>query len=185
LTGNHYRDPNATPEISLEAIARDGVNDAVFGAGMGCDRELLDYFDYSSGVIPAHLGAFDIILTFFACLLNGCEMISAPQMKYRVHGEQGSSSIELQLAKSDLRKLIVEERIWCVHLAHAFFMIETLDKCVAKEPNRFALIKNKIDPLLLHQVVLMATRLSKARKQLYYQYGISEISPPDIQPKTS
>jgi len=175
LMGKQYRDPDVTPDVSLETIARDGANDAVFGAGMGSSRELLEYFNYSGGVLPVHLGAADIMLTFFACLLNGCEMISAPQMKYRVHGEQGSGSIALQFSKNDLQKLVQEEKIWFGHLAHALFMREILDQCKAKDPLRFAPISERIEPLLLEQVVLMATRAAQVRKQLFYEYGISAI----------
>jgi glycosyltransferase involved in cell wall biosynthesis len=177
LLGRQFRDPNKTPEISLEAIARNGVNDAVFGAGMGCSREFLEYFDYAGNPLPSHLGASDIMLTFYACLLNGCDVISAPLMKYRFHGQQGSASIALELAESELRKLVLEEKIWAGHLAHAIFMQEMLDHYVAKDPARFGTVKERIRPLLVHQVVIMSTRLVDVRKQLFYKHNIVEIQP--------
>lgn len=177
LIGKQYRDPGKRLEFSLEAISRDGVNDAIFGAGQGGSREFFEYMSYAESAIPPHLGTLDIIFTFYACLLNGCEMISTPLMKYRVHGIQGSGSIALHFAKSDLQKLVIEEKNWVGHLANALFMREVLDQCVAKDPARFAPIKERIEPLLIGQVVLMATRLDEVRKKLFYQYGISEILP--------
>ena len=177
LLERQFRDPNKTPDISLEAIARDGVNDAVFGAGMGCSRELLEYFDYAGNALPAHLGAADIMLTFYACLLKGCEVIGTPLMKYRFHGQQGSGSIALELADSKLRKLVYEEKIWASHLAHAIFMREILDQYEAKDPARFKTVNERIQPLLVHQVVMMSTRLVNVRKQLFYKHNIAEIQP--------
>ena len=177
LLERQIRDPNKTPDISLEAIARDGVNDAVFGAGMGCSRELLEYFDYAGNALPAHLGAADIMLTFYACLLKGCEVIGTPLMKYRFHGQQGSGSIALELADSKLRKLVYEEKIWASHLAHAIFMREILDQYEAKDPARFKTVNERIQPLLVHQVVMMSTRLVNVRKQLFYKHNIAEIQP--------
>jgi len=177
LLGKQFRDPNKTPEISLDAIARDGVNDAVFGAGMGCTRELLEYFDYAGNALPAHLGAADIMLTFYACLLNGCEVIGTPLMKYRFHGQQGSGSIAMELAESELRKLVLEEKIWASHLAHAIFMREILDRYAAKDPSRFEMVNKRIQSLLVHQVVMMSTRLVNVRKQLFYKHNIAEIQP--------
>ena len=177
LLGRRFRDPNKTPEISLEAIARDGVNDAVFGAGMGCSRELLEYFDYAGNALPSHLGAADIMLTFYACLLNGCEVIGTPLMKYRFHGQQGSGSIAMELAESELQKLVLEEKNWAGHLAHAIYMREILDQYVAKDPVRFSPINKRIEQLLVHQVVMMSTRLVNVRKQLFYKHKIAEIHP--------
>jgi len=175
LLNKQYRDPTKIFDFSLEAIARDGVNDAVFGAGMGCSRELLEYFGYADKIMPPHLTAQDIMFTFFACLLNGCEMVTTPQMKYRVHGDQGSISIAIQRAKSELRKLVLEEKQWNVHLAHALFMCETLQMCITKDPLRFKDINDRIETLLHQQIVTMATRIANVRKKLFYLYGVSEI----------
>ena len=175
MLNKQYRAPDKVMDFSLEAIARDGTNDAVFGAGMGCSRELFEYFGYAEKIMPPHLTTRDIMFTFFACLLNGCEMLIAPQMKYRVHGNQGSLSIALQSAKSELRKLVLEEWAWNIHLSHALFMSETLHMCLINDRSRFAGIIEKIDPLLGQQIITMATRIANVRKLLYYHYGISEI----------
>lgn len=180
LMGKQYRDPYKTLEFSLEAIACNGVNDAIFGAGMGFTRELFEYFEFVTGTSPYHhLGAGDIIFTFMSCLLNGCEMISAPQMKYRIHSEQASFDIRSSqdLPANDLRRLVIEEKMWCGHLAHAFYMREALDLCVEKNSARFAPIKERIDVLLLGQVIRMAGFLSSVRKKLYYDHGIKQILP--------
>jgi glycosyltransferase involved in cell wall biosynthesis len=176
MMNKQYRDPHQTLDFSLESIARLGVNDAIFGAGQGCTREVYEYFDYPP---PAHLLAGDIMFTFFACLLNGCEMISTPLMKYRIHENQLSfdNRSSQDLAQYDLRRLVVEEKMWCGHLAHAFYMREVVDQCVAKDPVRFTPVKERIEPLLLAQVILQASRLSFVRKQLYYDHDISQVLP--------
>lgn len=182
MIGKQYRDPNKCLVFSLEAIALTGVNDAVFGAGQGCSRELYEYFNWTSGTHPPlHLQTTDIMFTFYACLLNGCEMISMPQMKYRIHNEQTSfnNRSSQDLPENDLRRLLIEEKMWCGHLAHAFHMREVLDQCVTKNPARFTPIKERIETLLLGQTITMANRLSLVRKQLYYDYGISGILQPE------
>jgi len=176
--GTYYHDPRKTPDNSLENLLRNGVNDSVFGAGMGYDREVYELFAYCHNNPPCHLGTTDIALAFYGGLLDGCETIYEPLMKYRMHGVQGSLSIALAGAKEGLEKLIVEERMWHGHLAHAIYMREVLGRLEILAPVRYLAMKERFKPLLDYQLLIMASRQVDARKKLYYQFGIMGLSRP-------
>lgn len=174
MMGELYRDPYQILDCSLETIAQTGVNDAIFGAGQGCTREVYESFDYPP---PGHLLAGDIMFTFFACLLNGCEMISTPQMKYRIHNKQlsFSSRAHRYIPQSDLQNLVTREKYSVGHMHHAFYMRKVLIQCAIKDPVRFVPIKEKIEPLILGQILGQAHNVASAREKLYYDHHISEI----------
>ncbi len=180
--GSYYRDPEKMPDCSLESLLLNGVNDCVFGAGMGLDREVYELFPFSHNTPPCHLGTVDIALAFYGGLLDGCEMIYEPLMKYRVHGEQGSLSIALARAEGELNQLIVEERIWQGHLAHTIYMGEVMDALEKLSPSQYGSMKERFKPHMAHQLLLMASRQVEARKKLYYRFGIRGISQPESAP---
>ena len=173
--GRTLRDPLAPPNDSLESLARDGVNHCVFGAGMGCDRELYETFPFSPNTPARVLGTIDIMFPFHAGLLNGCASIPMPLMQYRMHGAQTSLVVAHEQAHDALTQLVVEERIWEGHLAHALFMKETLAKLAQLSPERFSGTLQALEPALANQTFIMAQRQVEARHRLFYQHGIWDV----------
>lgn len=174
--GRTHRDPQAADNDSLVALARDGTNHCVFGAGMGCDREVYETFPFSPNTPARVLGTIDIMFPFYAGLLNGCASIPTPLMQYRVHGAQTSLAVAHERAAGELSQLIVEERIWEGHLAHAIFMRETLDKLTRLAPARFGPLGKELEPALANQTFIMAKRQVEARHRLFYGHGIWDMA---------
>jgi glycosyltransferase involved in cell wall biosynthesis len=161
LLGRTARDCNAPADDSFETLARDGANACCFGAAIGFEREIYSTF----GLPPAHLGAFDIMLPFYAYLLKGARFVRKPLLKYRVHGQ--NSSLSLIAEKSNgVERLLANERIFNCHLAHAVFMQEELDRLSEAMPERYRDLAKKIGPLLTIQTVEMAKKLVKTRIEL-------------------
>jgi hypothetical protein len=175
--GRTMRDPDAAPNTSLEALVRDGANDCCFGAGMGCDRELHETFPFTANSPPAHLGTHDIMLPFHAGLLGGCSAIAQPLMDYRIHGQQFSITAVHEHAPNDLRRRIIEERMWEGHLAHALFQKETLEALTRIANARFGPVAKRLESALANQLHIMADRQVAVRKRLFYEHGLSEMSP--------
>jgi glycosyltransferase involved in cell wall biosynthesis len=171
-----WRPIDVAPNDSFDNLVRDGVNDCVFGAGMGCDRRLYEAFPPCSGSPPNHLQTQDIMLCFYGGLLNGCKYITEPLMQYRIHGDQNSLSIAIDRAASELNKLVLEEKMWFSHLAHSHFMSEVMDRCVQIAKDHYQLISDRIKPLLSHQSYLMSSRLIAVRKRLHYEFGLDKFS---------
>jgi glycosyltransferase involved in cell wall biosynthesis len=159
--GRTHRDPNGPIDESFETLARDGANACCFGAGMGFDREVHAKFGWP----PSYLGTADIILPFWACLLNGARFIQKPLLGYRVHGH--NASLSLIAERSDrLNELIAKERMFYLHIAHALFMQEELTRVAAEKPERYAPVAARISPLLAIQVTEMAKKLVRTRAEL-------------------
>jgi tetratricopeptide (TPR) repeat protein len=175
--GRTMRDPDAAPNTGLDALVRDGANDCCFGAGMGCDRELHETFPFTVNSPPGHLGTHDIMLPFHAGLLGGCSAIAQPLMDYRIHGQQFSLTAAHDHAPDDLRRRIIEERIWEGHLAHALFQKETLEALTRIANARFGPTAKRLEPALANQLYIMADRQVAARKRLFYEHGLSEMGP--------
>jgi glycosyltransferase involved in cell wall biosynthesis len=159
--GRTARDCNIAADDSFETLARDGVNACCFGAAMGFEREVYSIF----GLPPSYLGAFDIMLPFYANLMKGARFIRKPLLKYRVH--EHNTSLSLAAAKvDDLGKLLIHERIFNGHLAHAVLMRDELDSLSLTMPARYLQLANKIGPLLDIQTVEIAKKLVKTRIEL-------------------
>lgn len=174
--GRTWKPINVVPNDSFDNLARDGVNDCVFGAGMGCDRRLYEAFPPCMGSPPHHLGTQDIMLCFYGGLLNGCKYITEPLMQYRIHGAQNSLSVAVDGAKCERDRLLLEEKMWLAHLAHAHYMHEVLDRVVQVRTDHYQSISERIKPLLVHQSYIMSYRLITVRKRLFYEFGIKQIA---------
>ena len=85
-----FRDSNIPADDSFETLARDGSNACCFGPAIGFERELYTKFGWP----PAYLGAYDIMLPFYAYLLKGAQFVFSPLLKYRVH--RGNTSLSLR-----------------------------------------------------------------------------------------
>jgi glycosyltransferase involved in cell wall biosynthesis len=159
--GRTARDCNVAADDSFETLARDGANACCFGAAIGFEREVYSTF----GLPPSYLGAYDLMLPFYAYLLKGGRFIKKPLLRYRVH--ESNSAMSLTAARADgLAKLRIHERIYNDHLAHAVLMQEELARLSATMPARHAQLANTIGPLLDIQLVEMAKKLIKTRIEL-------------------
>jgi glycosyltransferase involved in cell wall biosynthesis len=157
-----FRDQSVRGDDSFETLARDGGNACCFGAAMGFEREIYTTFGWP----PQYLGAFDIMLPYYACLLRGARFIEKPLLKYRVHS--GNTSLSLIEDKQDaLGRLVTREKIFFQHIAHALLMADVLTRLGAEIPDRYAEVARRIAPLLNIQTVEMAKKLVQTRIELY------------------
>jgi len=157
-----FRDPAVPADESFETLARDGANACCFGPAAGMERELLVTF----GRPPAYLGAIDIIMPFYAYLEKGARFIPTPLLKYRVHSENTSLSLAAERS-TGAGRLMVQERSFVSHLAHAFFMQAELERLVEQSPERYSDLAKRILPLLTVQQVEMARKLVRTRNELH------------------
>jgi glycosyltransferase involved in cell wall biosynthesis len=162
-----HRDTTSRGDESFETLARDGGNVCCFGAAMGFEREIYTKFGWP----PEHLGAFDIMLPFYAHLLKGVRFIEKPLLKYRVHS--GNTSLTLvEENQNELGKLLTHERIYYQHIAHSLLMQELLDRLRREQAVRYCEVAERIMPLLTIQTVEMAKKLVKTRVELQ-QLGVA------------
>ena len=156
----HHHDPADRPDVSLETLARNGVNACCFGAGMAFGREVIDTF----GVTPATLTAGDIALPFWAGLLGGMAFEPEPLVMYRMHA--GNTSLGRQMDQaSGTDAIVYEERCHYGHAAHALWMLECLESFAAGRPEHAARAA-ALQPLLLSSLLTHAARWTKTRQQL-------------------
>jgi glycosyltransferase involved in cell wall biosynthesis len=158
-----HRDCNVAADDSFETLARDGANACCFGAAMGFEREVYETF----GLPPSHLGAFDIMLPYYAYLLRGARFLRKPLLKYRVHDRNSSLSLIAEKSNELEHQLRAKERIFAGHLAHAVLMQEELDRLSATMPTRFAELSARIAPLVNIQTVEMAKKLVRTQIELH------------------
>ena len=157
-----YRDPNARADDNFETLARDGANSCCFGAAMGFERAVYDTFGWP----PAYLGTSDIMLPFYAYLLNGACFISKRLLNYRVHSQ--NVSLSLLIEKSDaIGKLVVTDRMHCGHLAHALLMQDELLRLSEQSPVQYSEVAQRIGPLVTTQIVERAKKLVRNRIELH------------------
>jgi glycosyltransferase involved in cell wall biosynthesis len=157
-----YRDPALPADDSFETLARDGVNACCFGPCMSFERELYNKFGWP----PAYLETADIMYPFYGNLLKGSRFLPKPLFKYRVHSNNTSLSLIAESKSDELDKLIVFERIFSGHLAHALFMHDELTHLSAREPERYSELAGRISPLLNIQIIEMARKFVNARTKL-------------------
>jgi glycosyltransferase involved in cell wall biosynthesis len=161
LLNRTFRDPDGRADDSFETLARDGANACCFGPVLGIERKLYTTF----GLPPAHLEALDIMLPFYAYLLNGARFIDKPLFKYRVHA--GNTSLSLTAEHSQgVEQLAIQEHAFYIHVAHSLFMQEELLRVSVEPPERYTELKQRILPLLTVQTVEMAKKLVRARTEL-------------------
>jgi glycosyltransferase involved in cell wall biosynthesis len=157
-----FRDQNVRGDDSFETLARDGGNACCFGAAMGFEREIYTTFGWP----PQYLGAFDIMLPYYAYLLRGARYIEKPLLRYRVHS--GNTSLSLIEDNQDtLGQLVTREKIFFQHIAHALLMTDELTRLSVERPDRYAEVAKRIAPLLNIQTVEMAKKLVRTRIELY------------------
>lgn len=154
-----YRDPNEPADATFDTLARFGANVCCFGAAMGFDRDIYENFGWP----PTHiLGASDIVLPFYAYLLNGTRFITEPLLKYRVHAGNTSLSLLAEKTTGDAQLLAVE-RAYKNHLAHAVFFARELDWLRQESPARFAAIANRMLPVVERQRKMFSRALVRTR----------------------
>jgi glycosyltransferase involved in cell wall biosynthesis len=168
---NRFRRTPLSPfDDKFETLARHGVNDTCFGAAMGFERSLYEEFGWP----PAYLTACDIMLPFYAYLAKGARFIPEPLLKYRVHSENTSLSLNAEVI-SGAERTIAEEHMYYVHLAHAFLMEAELDRVSEVDHQRFEPIVRVIKPLVQMQITDHARRLTQARIALS-KLGITRLT---------
>jgi glycosyltransferase involved in cell wall biosynthesis len=157
-----YRDPNVPADATFETLARYGTNVCCFGAAMGFDRAIYDNFGWPPTQL---LGASDIVLPFYAYLLNGARFVTEPLLKYRVHARNTSLSLLAEKsAGEDL--LLAIERSYNNHLAHAVFFARELDWLRHETPARFADVANRMLPVVEGQRKMLSKALVRTRHEL-------------------
>jgi len=162
LLGRTARACDVSADESLETLARDGSNACCFGAAMGFEREVYSTF----GLPPAYLGTCDIMLPYYAYLLKGARFIRKPLLKYRVHGQ--NTSLSLIAEKSNgVEPMLMQERIFGDHLAHAVLMQDELHRLSVRMPSRYPELVTRIDPLITIQIVEIAKKLVRTRVELH------------------
>ena len=163
-----YCDPAALADDSFETLLRNGSNACCFGPAIGFEREVYSTFGWP----PSHLGAYDIMLPFYAYLLKGACFIAKPLLKYRVHSK--NSSLSLMWERSDaLTQLHIYERMMKGHLAHAVLMQEEIDRLANERPERYRKMRDEIMPLLTIQTIETAKKLVTTRKELFNRGALS------------
>jgi glycosyltransferase involved in cell wall biosynthesis len=153
-----YRDPAGPNDTTFETLARDGANACCIGATMGFERRIFEMFGWP----PEYLSAADIMLPFYAYLLNGAEFISTPLVKYRIHSNNSSRSARAERL-SGVELLELEEKVYRGHIAHAVFMQDELDRLQAENPSRYVSIALRIVPLLQTQMAEMAKKMIRTQ----------------------
>lgn len=157
-----FRDPAVPADESFETLVRDGANACCFGPAAGMERDLFKTFGWP----PDYLGAADIMMPFYAYLQKGARFIPTPLFKYRVHGENTSLSLTTERS-TGVERMMVQERTFVSHLAHAFFMQAELERLVGQASGRYSELAKRIFPLLTVQQVEMARKLIRTRIELY------------------
>lgn len=166
--------PGENFDDSFETLARDGVNDTCFGAGLGFERSLYQEF----GMPPRYLTAVDIMWPFYAYLAKGARFVPEPLLKYRVHPQNSSLSLEAEALPLSER-LIAEEHMQLVHLAHAFLMQRELDRLSRADSGRFEARAGVVRPLIDIQITERARKLTQARTALS-ELGIPRLAPATV-----
>jgi glycosyltransferase involved in cell wall biosynthesis len=164
--GECFRDPQAQADDSFETLVRDGANACCFGASIGFEREIYTKF----GLPPGHLDNLDILLPFYAYVLKGAKFVHKPLLKYRIHGQNNALSLKAEQLNG-IDRLLIEDRIYYGHIAHAVVMQEQLDALRTSMPSRYAELAPRIAPLLTIQTVEMAKKLVRNRIQLQILRG--------------
>lgn len=149
-----FRDLTLPADDSFETLARDGANACCFGPAIGFDRAIYEKF----GWVPRYLRAYDIMYPFYAYLLKGARFINKPLLKYRVHPQNTSLSLQMEKA-NDVDKAKIDERIYLVHLAHATLQEEELNRLLNEDSGRYAPVAARIIPLLAIQLAEMSKKL--------------------------
>ena len=171
-----YSPPGAIIDESFETLATDGVNTVCFGAVIGFERALFDEFGWA----PDSLEASDIIMPFYAYLAKGARFIPEPLVQYRTHGGNASHSLAAERATNPIDRLLADEHIHYVHLAHSLRMDDELIRLSDSDPNRFGPIAQRIRPLLAVQQTTMAHRLVKTCAALR-ELGVKRFAPAKTQ----
>jgi glycosyltransferase involved in cell wall biosynthesis len=146
----------------FETLARDGSNACCFGAAMGFERAIYETFGWPP---TAFLETSDIILPFYAYLLGGARFIDEPLLKYRVHSRNASLSLLGEKTTGEAQ-LLALDRSLRNHLAHAIFFDEELDRLRSQSP-RYSALAAKFQPLVGTQIIEMARKLVRNRKELH------------------
>jgi glycosyltransferase involved in cell wall biosynthesis len=154
-----FRDPSETADDSFETLARDGSNACCFGPGIGFDREIYDKF----GFVPSYMKVYDVIYPFYAYLLNGARFIPRPLVKYRIHANNASLSLQEERA-DEAEKARIKQRQYLQHLGFAVLMEEVLDRLQNEQPGRYRPIGERIIPLLNIQLAEQAKKLVRSRR---------------------
>lgn len=157
-----YLPAAAECDDSIETLARDGSNTVCFGPILGFERSLYEEFGWA----PDHLEASDIVMPFYAYLAKGVRFIREPLFGYRVHGSNASHSLAVERAINPVDRLLAEEQIAYLHIAHSLFMYDELDRLCERDPRRFGEMRARLRPLLAVQTGEMARKLVQARKAL-------------------
>ena len=156
-----FRDPEVPADDSFETLARDGSNACCFGPTIGLEPQLYATF----GWVPSDIEGSDIMIPFRAYLLKGARFVNEPLLKYRVHSENTSLSL-ISEGADETNKLMVQQRIYLNHLAHAVLMEEELDRLRSEAPERYGPIAERIIPLLAIQMAEMSKKFVRARRAL-------------------
>ena len=161
----YFRDPSATPDVTVDSLARNGAFDCNFGAGMAFSRELIETFGFDETSPPPQFPP-DLIFPFYAGLLSGCAMVMEPLLRYRLHAGQTSLSLQYEEEKNNSERLLIERKMWSAHADIAQFIAETLAHRAAADPQRFDSARSRLMPLLAQQTEMMTQRLNEVARRI-------------------
>jgi glycosyltransferase involved in cell wall biosynthesis len=157
-----FRPLGLPADDSFETLARDGGNACCFGAAMGFERAIYETFGWPP---TDFLETADIVLPFYAYLLGGARFIDEPLLKYRIHSRNSSLSLLGEKTTGE-EQLLALDRSLKNHLAHAIFFDEELDRLRSQSP-RYSALAGKFQPLVGTQIIEMARKLVRNRKELH------------------
>jgi glycosyltransferase involved in cell wall biosynthesis len=158
-----FRNPVEPCDETFETLVRQCSNAVCFGAAMGFERRLWEEFGWP----PDYLTSVDIMLPFYAYLAKGARFIPEPLLKYRVHDQNTSMTLQYERSTDPIDKLLIWIEDRYIHLAHAFLMISELERLVQSDPSRYGDIERRIRPLLNALVHERAQQMVDARRQLH------------------
>jgi len=173
-----YKDPAGPYDDTFKTLARDGVNAASFGAAMGFERDLYREF----GFPPEYLNTEDIMLPFYAYLAKGVRFISEPLLRYRVHANNSSLSLEWERSTA-IDRLRLEGEMYLDRLAHSVEMLAELERRRRADRARFGGIARRIRPLLAEQTIEGAKKLVEVRVELG-KLGVTRLIAPSVATET-
>jgi hypothetical protein len=122
------------------------------------------------------------MLPFYAYLAKGVRFISEPLLRYRVHTNNSSLSLEWERSTA-IDRLRLEGEMYLDRLAHSIEMAAELDRRRRGDPARFGGVARRIRPLLAEQTIEGARKLVEVRIKLG-NLGVSRLIAPSVATET-
>lgn len=154
-TNRAFRALEIAADDSLESLITNGSNACCFGAAMAFDIRLYKTFGWPP---TDFLGCSDIVLPFYAYVLGRACFVNQPVIKYRVHSNNTSLSLQSE-KESGEQRLLIEERSLQTHLRHAVFFEQELDRLSALDDGAYRERCSFFRPFIQAQVAEFGRKL--------------------------